>query len=94
MGSYGRWVAPKVLDLTSGAGAASPLRLEELGRESVAWSGGRGSEAQQAAPHPSPARHILHVPDPFSEPHFPHLGNGAKSNVSSEAGGGSCSFLP
>lgn len=89
-------MAPKVLDLTSGAGTASPLRLEELGKESVAWSGEWGSEAQQAAPHPSSAarRHILHVPDPSSEPHFPHLGNGAKSNVSSEAGGRSCSFLP
>lgn len=85
-----------MLDLTSGAGIVSPLRLEELGRESVEWSGERGAEAQQAAPHPSSAtgQHILQVPDPVSEPHFPHLGNGAKSNVSSEADGRSCSFLP
>lgn len=73
----------KVLDLTSGAGIASSLRLE-VGRESTGWSG-----AQQAAAHPSSAtrQQILQEADPFSEPHFPHLENGAKSNVSSEADG-------
>lgn len=78
-----------MLDLTSGAGIASSLRLEELGRESMGWSGEQCSEAQQVAAHPSSATHqqILQEADPFSEPHFPHLENGAKSNVSSEAGG-------
>lgn len=78
-----------MLDLTSGAGIASSLRLKELGRESMEWSGEWCSDAQQAAAHPSSAtgRQILQEADPFSGPHFPHLENGARSTVSSEADG-------
>lgn len=71
-------------------GGVSPLGQYNLfSKDGGAREEEQGAEWGPGCPTPSPATpwRTLQMLHPFSEPHSPHLENGAKSDIHGEAGG-------